>query len=288
MRTILVGTDDGLHRLDGETALAGLAVDDVAQDWVAAGGTVYRRTGAGWSELGTHDGLDVTCVAALGAGALAGTEGAHLLAVGDGGPEPVSSFDDAPTCDEWHTPWGGPPAVRSISIGADGTRYVNVHVGGILRSAGDGWVATIDLHTDVHQVLAVDGWLVAALGVGGLAVSRDRGETWTFHDEGLHATYCRAVAVSGDTLLLSASTGPGGGQAAVYRRPLDGDGPFERCVDGLPEWFDTNVDTHCLAAADDIAVIGDRSGQVYRSGDAGRSWERIADGLPRIRCVALD
>ncbi|MGH3441910.1 MAG: WD40/YVTN/BNR-like repeat-containing protein [Nitriliruptorales bacterium] len=287
MTAILVGTDDGLHRLDGEAALRGAAVDDVAVGWVAAGGTVHRRNAAGWSDVGAVDGLEVTCVAPIEDGAIAGTGGAHLVAVGDGPSERVASFDDAPTRGEWHTPWGGPPAVRSISVSPDGTRYVNVHVGGILRSDADTWAATIDLHTDVHQVLAIDGWVLAALGVGGLGISRDRGASWSFDDDGLHATYCRAIAVAGNTILLSASTGPGGRRAAVYRRPLDGEGSFERCVAGLPEWFNANVDTHCLAADGDLALIGARSGEVYRSEDAGMSWERIADGLPPIRCVAL-
>src|SRR5919109_1287599 len=53
---------------------------------------------------------------------------------------------------------------------------------------------------------------------GGPADTRDAGETWTFATDGLHARYARAVALDGDALFLSASTGPRGGRAAVYRR----------------------------------------------------------------------
>ena len=62
---------------------------------------------------------------------------------------------EAPTRAEWHTPWGGPPSVFSMaSLGDD--LFVSVHVGGILRSSdgGQSWEATIDLHEDVHQVVA--------------------------------------------------------------------------------------------------------------------------------------
>ena len=38
-------------------------------------------------------------------------------------------------------------------------------------------------------------------------------------------------------MLLTASTGPRTNRSTGYRRPLDGDGPFERATDGLPEWF---------------------------------------------------
>ena len=127
--------------------------------------------------------------------------------------------------------------------------------------------------------------MFAAAAVG-LARSDDGGDTWTVEREGLHATYSRAVAVVGDSVLLSASTGPGGRQSAIYRRPLDG-GSFERCRGGLPEWFSSNVDTGCLAADGAIAVFGTRDGMVYLSEDGGRTWEVAAAGLPEVTCVSL-
>src|SRR5438045_665143 len=83
-------------------------------------------------------------------------------------------------------------------------------------------------------------------GAGGLAVSSDRGLSWTVRSQGLAAPYSRAVAVCGDAVLVSASNGPRGGQSAVYRGDLGGpsDGSdLERCRTGLPEWFDDNVDS---------------------------------------------
>jgi hypothetical protein len=178
---------------------------------------------------------------------LRGGPGARLALDG----APVASFEHAPTRDEWYTPWGGPADVRSISVSPEGVVFVNVHVGGILRSR-DGcetWEATIDLHTDVHQVVALGGGRVlAACGDGGLASSRDDGDTWHMATAGLQTTYCRAVAVAGDDVFVSASAGPGGQQSAVYRRALDDDdAPFEVVVDGLAD----NVDSgHLVAEAD--------------------------------------
>lgn len=178
-----------------------------------------------------------------------------------------------------------------MSEGADGTPYANVHVGGIPRSVDDGrtWEPTIDVDADVHQVLAVPDrpGLVLAATAHGLAVSEDHGDTWRFDAEGLHAEYCRALAVAGDTLFLSASRSHGGHEAGVYRRPLDSSGAFERCREGLPEWFDGNIDTHWLAASDDIVAFGTSSGEVFVSDDGGSTWELGASGLPDIRCVAI-
>lgn len=93
----------------------------------------------------------------------------------------------------------------------------------------------MDIHADVRQVLAhVDGPdRVLAASARGLALSSDRAGTWTFLTDGLHHGYSRAVAVAGETVLLTASTGPGNGRAAVYRS-MPG-GPMARCRAGLPE-----------------------------------------------------
>src|SRR2546429_115455 len=80
--------------------------------------------------------------------------------------------------DRWFTPWGGPPDTRSISED-DEAVYVNIHVGGILRSVDCGrtWQPTLPIERDVHKVLARPGRLYAA-SARGLAVSPDSGETW--------------------------------------------------------------------------------------------------------------
>jgi photosystem II stability/assembly factor-like uncharacterized protein len=205
-------------------------------------------------------------------------------------PRRLEAFERAESRTQWYTPWGGPPDVRSVCTAPAGAILVNVHVGGILRSDDDGasWRATIDLDHDVHQVLALDDSVAVAACAFGLAASHDGGRNWAVRDEGLHATYGRAVAVAGDTVLLSASNGPQGRQAAVYRQPLPAEGPFERCRAGLPDGFDGNVDTFWLAGAPDgSAALATRAGEVYVSMDEGATWERAASGLPAVRCVAL-
>jgi len=301
--TLIVGTEAGLHELDASSGaigihLAGHAVGCIAPEgsgwWVLTDGEdLWRsdRRGA-WDRAATSSGQRLNCLSSTSAGLLVGAEEASLLRLEEGKLQPVDAFGDVPGRDGWYTPWGGPPDVRSISEDPGRAIFVNVHVGGVVRStdAGRTFHPTIDIDTDVHQVLAPagrPGLELAATGADGVAVSSDGGETWSFVTEGLHASYSRAVAVGGTTLLASASTGPRGGRAAVYRRSLTGDGPFVKCVEGLPEWFSQNIDTFCLAASGSLAAFGTEEGSVYISEDEGQSWRRLAKDLPAVRCLAF-
>ena len=301
-RKILVGTSEGLQVFNGD---GGARIDELAgrelralaadgQEWwaVVEGRELWRSAdGWRWSAAAAVPKRKATCLAPAPGGLLVGTARAHLLRLGRDGLAPVSSFEEAEGRKAWYTPWGAPADVRSISAGADGAIYVNVHVGGVLRStdAGATWRPTLDIEHDVHQVLALPAHpgrvLVAA--ADGFGISDDGGDTWRWENEGLHAEYCRALALAGNTVLLSASTGHRGRRATVYRRQLDGGARFERCADGLPEWFADNVDTGCLAARGRTAVIGSEDGGVFVSLDAGERWEVVAKGLAPVRAVAL-
>ena len=94
------------------------------------------------------------------------------------------------------------------------------------------------------------------------------------------------MALSADSVFVSASLGPRGQQAALYRGPKAG-GPFQRCSDGLPEWFSTNVDTACIAARGTFVAVGDPEGTVYVSEDDGATWTVAESGLPSVTCVEV-
>jgi len=328
MKRLIVGTADGVAVLgdDGGRALqlpgravCALATASWSTLWVAlAGGEIWRCRDTSWelvarldgadvgpkpdaapvpdphSGAGSEGGFEIHCLADTRAneegGILVGTSGARLFRVGAMGcVEPVEGFDDAPGRATWYTPWGGPPDTRTISEDADRV-YVNVHVGGILRSADGGrsFVPTIDIDADVHRVVTGGGGSVLAAAAEGLWLSDDQGETWRRTAEGLDETYCRSVAVCGETLLLSASAGPRGERAGLYRS-CDGGRSFERCRGGLPEHLPGNVDSLCLDALPDgsLAAFTVASGEVYTSRDEGRTWERIATSLPAPRCLLV-
>jgi hypothetical protein len=296
MARILVGAADGLHVFDDghEVGLehAGRRVTALARGgeelWAILDLEEVRRTEGGhwtpWSVTLLNGSL--TCISATRAGVLAGQSEAHLDRVSGTGLEVVQGFEAVDGRDGWYTPWGGPPDTRSIAEDEHAV-YVNVHVGGIPRSRDGGgtWEPTIDVDADVHRVWAGPPGVLAACAHG-LAVSRDGGDTWTMRSEGLHASYMRGVAVAGETVLVSASTGPRGGRAAVYRGPLGGEA-FERCSTGLPEWFDGNVDSAWLDATTELAAFGTEDGRVFASVDEGRSWDEVASALPQIRCAVV-
>jgi len=281
-----IGTEQGLRSLDGgDERLAGQPVTALSGDWALVGENRLVSLASGAE--GKLEGPRAWCLLDTGAQLYVGTADARLF----GGPAaagdltPVESFDQIETRDEWYTPWGAPPDTRSLTAGPDGALLVNVHVGGVWRQLQDGgWAEVVSVDADTHQVTAGEEAVVAAAAIG-FGRSLDGGTTWEWTADGLHATYCRAAAIAGDYALVTASTGPGSRRGAVYRRPLRGDGAFEKCEGGLPEWFPFNLDTGRLAANGDEVVLGTHDGRVYRSTDAGSTWDLVAEDLPPVRAV---
>jgi hypothetical protein len=295
---VVVGTTNGLYTVGSTqpvqfTGHAVRVLAKQADDWWAIidQREVWHADAAGcWRKVAELASLRVNCLLPTAHGLLLGTSDAHLFCLRGESYEPIRAFDAVPRREEWHNPGGGPADVRSMAADPSGTVYVNVHVGGIVRStdAGHSWTPTIDVQADVHQVAyAADAGLVLAAAARGLAVSRDQGETWQFETAGLHDRYSRAVAAAGKTVLVTASTGPFTRHAAVYRKPLERTAPFERCREGLPEWFSDNIDTFCLAASGSWVTFGTAAGTVFLSADEGRHWKEVAKGLPPVRCVVF-
>lgn len=302
---LLVGTEAGLYELGaGERrqfegqAVTALAADEPRVWALIEGRSIATSAATGeWEAVALLPEAVGTCLGGGADGLLVGTREAHLLRLEEGRRlVRVASFDAVEGRQAWYTPWGEPPDTRSIATGPSGLVpsglvYVNVHVGGVVRSCDGGrsWRPTLDIDTDVHQVLAhpTKSSLVLAASAVGLGVSDDAGETWRFDTEGLHAQYLRAVAIAGDTVLVSASTGPRGRRAALYRKRLGAVDAFERCRRGLPEWFASNIDSHCLTGSGSIVACGTDEGTVLVSADHGESWQSVAKGLPPIGCVAL-
>ncbi|MYB95033.1 hypothetical protein F4054_05950 [Candidatus Poribacteria bacterium] len=154
-------------------------------------------------------------------------EGAYVYRlVGEDGPaERVIAFDELECRKDWYTPWGGPPAVRTLAKTQDGFCYADVHVGSIMRSADEGisWEpVTPELHKDVHQVTTcpADDNRVYANTQNGVYVSTDRGHSWEHRIEGLPRRYGTAIAVhptEPDLLIATVQNGPRGGGAWLCR-----------------------------------------------------------------------
>jgi len=298
--SVRVGTADGLFTLNGSTErqVEGHSVSALDRGWaIFDGETVVYETGDGWQQsltvrspersLGVHGAL-----LARRDEAIVGWGSSLTRVFKNGRFEPIPGFETVPGRDDWHAVGSRQPYVRSLTATPAGVLLANVHVGGIPRSTDGGatWRPTIDVDADVHQVRAHPQRpeLVLAAAAVGLCRSDDAGETWNVLTDGLHASYCRAVATADDVMFVSASNGPFADRAAVYRRAIDGDGPLERCTNGLPQWQPNNVDTGCLDTDGTRVAFGGGDGVIYGSEDAGRTWHVLADGLPPVSAVTIE
>lgn len=284
---LLIGTVDGVYEPNGSAVLAGDRINHIARG--EDGWWAVDDAGTVWHEaervVSAPPGVGFNCVRPGPDEVWLGADRARLFLLRNGDLVEDDFFADAPGRDKWHTPWGGPPDVRSMDFGPDGVLYINVHVGGILRYDNTGLAPTVDIDSDVHQVVAhpeLKAVVLAATALG-LAVSTN-GHDFEFRTDGLAARYCRAVAVHGDTVLVAASRGPRGGDAHLYRGDVI-EGPLERCRRGLPESFEGNLDTHCVVTGRDTIYAGNGA-TVWRSEDDGMTWSVAAENLPTITCLA--
>lgn len=286
--TLLIGTATGAFRLgDAEPVIGDTRINHLARwedEWWACDGK-RRILNNGEVVATMPDQATPLCLQPTWETVWIGADQARLYGYEHGQVTEDEFFAAAPGRDKWYTPWGAPADVRSLTLDADHTLYINVHVGGILRYDNTGVVPVLDIEADAHQVTAhptLKGAIFSATALG-LAQSHN-GHDFDFRTGGLHAHYCRAVAVLDDRVFVSASTGPSTARGRLYRGAL-WEGPLEPATDGLPEWFDGNLNTHCLAVVDGTVYVG-FDDTVWASTDAGETWQEVASGLPRITCLA--
>jgi hypothetical protein len=285
--TLMIGTVAGAFSDDGTPLIEGTRINHITRReetwWALDGKGRVHQDG----EVIAHapGGLALNCLQPGHDSVFVGTSEARLFRLENGQMVEDEFFAGDPGRSSWHTPWGGPPDVRSMAVDVDGSLYINVHVGGILRYDDTGIAPTIDLNADVHQVIAhpTRRGVVLAATAYGLAESGN-GHDFKIRGDGLHAGYCRAVALLDEEVFVSASTGPRTSKGRLYRASLAGE-DFEPCLNGLPEWFADNLDSHCLAVGDGLVFAGQGS-TVWQSADMGDSWEEVLSGLPKVTCLA--
>ena len=265
---------------------AALADGDVA---VIGPDGVDRRTS------GVED--EIHCIHVLGESPpalLIGTEPAHLYLLEDGQPaRRVEPFDRLAVRDDWYTPWGGPPAVRSLARTGEDV-YADIHVGSIVRSADGGrsWAPVAPgLHPDVHQVAVCPAApeRVYANTADAVFVSEDRGDSWHHRAAGLPSRYGRAIAVhpdDPDCLLASVSRGPRAEGTGQLFRSGDAGRSWEHAADGFPAATQDNVDTFHVAFDAGGTAWASVEERLYRSGDRGRGWSVAWQAPAPIRALS--
>jgi hypothetical protein len=303
--TILVATwRDGLFAVTGDERtqemenqpVRGLAPDGRGGALAIVGRhSLRRRAPSGeWTTVAKSE-FDLSGCMAVRDAIYVGTDDARMLRLSDCGGvlNSIDAFDSVPGRDAWFAGSAivngqrvGPPlGIRSVAANSNGSiLFANVHVGGIPRSmdGGRSWQPTLDINSDVHEVRAhqANPDIVVAAAAVGLCISRDAGATWTISRDGLHASYCSAVALSGDDILVSASTDHFAAQGKIYRRPVKLDGSLLAVEGGMPAWTEGIVDTGCIAANGSSIAVADRAGNLYGSDDFGLAWSCRSTRLP--------
>lgn len=292
MAAITVATEHGL-RVAGQSAdpLHGADVTALAPGraglWALVANREIHRIARGEAEhVATLDGPTAYCIADNSGTLFIGTAESGLFKLEGSALSRVAAFDDAPGRSDWYQPPGHRPATTWSLASGPGQLYVNVHVGGVLRSrdGGASFAQTIDVDLDVHEVaLGPDGRLWAATGKNGLAESRDCGVNWSFHVAGLPAKYLTCVAPADDSVMVAASSGFGAGDDAVYR--FDGK-KFARCDYGLPDKFG-HLNARQIVARGRQAAVAAGDGNLYATDDCGHSWRVAMEGLADVRAIAF-
>jgi hypothetical protein len=236
-----------------------------------------------------------------------GTEPSALYRSEDGGQTwheltELLTLPSAPT-------WSFPPRpylshVRAIGLDPNlaGRLYVAIEAGALVRSVDGGrtWEdrrpgGPFDTHT-LGLPSQLPGRIYSAAGDGfmrpgeGFVQSRDAGDTWERPGVGLEHHYLWGLAVdSGDpeTLIVSAAHSPNqahnptAAESAIYRRI--GGSAWQRVQEGLPA--ERGMLGSVLAAnpAEPGVFYAANNLGLYRSADAGSSWERLGIPWPQGR-----
>lgn len=229
----------------------------------------------------------------------AGTEPSALYRSANGGEtwQELSGMRELPSASEWSFPPRPETShVRAIALDPDaaGRLYVAIEAGALVRSPDAGaswWDRTLDGPRDTHTLAVhkdAPGRLYSAAGDGfsrpgmGYSESRDGGETWERFADGLGHHYLWGVAVDPadpETVVISAASSPWGAhdpsvwESTIYQKTAGG--PWREVTDGLPKAEGRVITVLASNEAEPGVFYVATNMGLYRSPDAGLSWERL-------------
>ncbi len=187
------------------------------------------------------------------------------------------------------------PLVRCVRVGADGALYLGLEPAGLLvsRDRGDSWTALEGIPALLKHERAIktpsgasapyvagvvfpDEGLVAGVAGAGAWGSRDKGQTWMRRSDGLDPLVRRMWdhPERGDRLYASTDSG--------FFRSDDGGFSWVQSLRGLDR--SRSWDMAVIPATPDRIILsvsrhaGGEEGALFRSINAGLSWERMALG----------
>lgn len=230
----------------------------------------------------------------------AGTEPSALFRSEDGGLtwQELSAMRELPSAPTWsYPPRPYTSHVRWIALDPREAGRISlcVEAGALVRSfdAGRTWLdRTPDGPWDTHTLVAhplAPGRLYSAAGDGFMAPgrgyneSRDGGDSWEHPDEGIDRHYLWSIAVDPadpDTMVASAASSPRAAHdvayadSTIYRRA--GGGPWREVRQGLPRAEGTTRAVLAANQSEPGVFYAASNRGVFRSRDAGLTWEGIA------------
>ncbi len=230
--------------------------------------------------------------------AYAGTEPSNLYRSEDAGRhwQRLPALRELPSEPRWSfppRPWTH--HVRTIALHPTDPEFlaVGIELGGVMRSsdAGASWLDhNAQAHSDAHQLVTHAGApdrLYEAAGQG-IAISEDRGESWSRREDGLDRHYAWATAVDAEDPNLwyvsisrspFAAHGDGNGQSRLLRTTGNGWSAIDTWGDA-PE---LRRMPYALASLPDDPrhlLVALRGGTLLLTQDAGESWTALAVELP--------
>ncbi len=228
---------------------------------------------------------------------LIGTEPPHLYRLlGESRKvQRIPSFDELECRDQWFTPWGGPPALRSLACTRDSWVYADIHVGSIMRSPdwGESWEpVTPELHRDVHQVATCpqSNERVYANTYRAVYISEDRGNSWLHRADDLGERYGRAIVAypqDPDCLLATVSDGPHGANVHGQLYGTEDAGKtWVHIKEGFPISTKENIDTFHVAFSSESTAWAVVDRTLYAGRDHARDWALFWEAPERILMIS--
>jgi hypothetical protein len=223
----------------------------------------------------------------------AGTEPSSLFLSEDDGKtwQDMPALRELPSAPTWSfppRPWTSHVRWIALSHHDPDLIFAGIELGGVMRSTdgGETWEdRKPGSYHDSHciQTHPLDPSMVYEAAGGGVALSRDTGETWIPVDDGMDRHYVWALAVNPenpDLWYVSASHSAryahrhdDSSEAVIFRK--DGDAPWTPLTNGLPYPM-SEMPYALLIPQDDPETIyaGTNQGSLLISRDQGESWRR--------------
>lgn len=242
-----------------------------------------REAGGAWCRV-SSTGISLQSVLSVGDAIFAGgmDEAVLLRLSANGEAERLKGFDHVPGRHEW-IGHGPPLGVRGLAATVDeAVVLAAVHVGGIPRSEdrGETWAPTIPVLFDVHEVRAHPSLSNIVVAAAAVGLCVSR-------DGGRNwRVLAEALEVKH---ALAAAVLP---EEALFSIQ---DGPFasrsqvwrwrlggerlEQVRDGLPKWLEGKIDTGHLTANGGRAALSDGGGNLWLSTVGSTGWKRLATGV---------